>query len=77
MLHGGSGLSDSDFETAVKLGISKVNIFTDIDKAGGAGLQRGLESGAKTKTQLMPFEIAGMKEVVKEKISLFKAAGKA
>ena len=34
VLHGGSGLSDSDFRTAVQKGVCKVNIFTDIDKAG-------------------------------------------
>ncbi len=39
VLHGGSGLSDSDFRTAVKRGICKVNIFTDIDKAGKAGIE--------------------------------------
>ena len=40
VLHGGSGLADDDFRRAVKLGISKVNIFTDIDKAGKAGNKR-------------------------------------
>ena len=77
VLHGGSGLSDSDFETAVKLGISKVNIFTDIDKAGKAGIEKALEAGAKTMTQLMPCELEEMKKTVREKISLFGAAGKA
>lgn len=77
VLHGGSGLADSDFETAVKLGISKVNIFTDIDKAGKAGLEKGMQSGAKTMTQLMPYELEEMKKTVKEKITLFGAVGKA
>jgi fructose-bisphosphate aldolase class II len=34
VLHGGSGLSENDFRMAVKRGICKINIFTDIDKAG-------------------------------------------
>ena len=34
VLHGGSGLSDDDFKTAVKNGISKINIFTDLCIAG-------------------------------------------
>ena len=77
VLHGGSGLSDSDFETAVKLGISKVNIFTDIDKAGRSGLEKGLASGAKAMTRLMPYEIEEMKNTVREKINLFGSSGKA
>ena len=36
VLHGGSGLADDDFRTAIREGICKVNIFTDIDKAGKA-----------------------------------------
>ncbi len=74
VLHGGSGLSDDDFRTAVKLGVSKINIFTDIDKAGRAGIEKGLAEGASTITALMPYQIEAMKEVVGEKISLFGAS---
>lgn len=74
VLHGGSGLSDSDFKTAVKLGISKINIFTDIDKAGKRGIEKGLSAGAKTMMELMPYETDEMKKVVREKISLFGSA---
>ncbi len=77
VLHGGSGLSDSDFETAVKLGISKINIFTDIDKAGKRGIERGLEAGARTMMELMPYETEEMKKVVEEKMRLFGSIGKA
>ena len=71
VLHGGSGLADRDFQTAVQKGICKVNIFTDIDKAGKAGLEAGLAAGAKTMMGLIPYEIQAMKEVVAEKIRLF------
>lgn len=76
VLHGGSGLSDDDFHKAVKLGVSKINIFTDIDKAGRAGVEKGLREGAKTMMQLIPYEIEAMKEVVSEKIRLFGSDGK-
>ncbi|MCR5411054.1 MAG: class II fructose-bisphosphate aldolase [Lachnospiraceae bacterium] len=76
VLHGGSGLADSDFKSAVHLGISKINIFTDIDKAGKAGIEKGLAEGAGTMTALMPYEIEAMKEVVREKITLFGTADK-
>lgn len=71
VLHGGSGLADDDFREAVKRGICKVNIFTDIDKAGKAGIEKGLQEGAKTMMQLIPYEIEAMKEVVREKMGLF------
>ena len=77
VLHGGSGLSDNDFQTAVKQGICKINIFTDIDKAGKAGIEKGLSEGAKSMMELMPYETDAMKAVVWEKISLFGSDGKA
>lgn len=77
VLHGGSGLADSDFRTAVLLGICKINIFTDLDKAGKAGIEKGLAAGEKTMMGLMPYEIDAMKAVVEEKIRLFGSVGKA
>lgn len=77
VLHGGSGLSDDDFKQAVKLGICKINIFTDIDKAGKAGIEKGLAAGAKTMMGLIPYEIEAMKEVVREKLTLFGSVGQA
>lgn len=76
VLHGGSGLSDDDFLRAVKLGVSKVNIFTDIDKAGKCGIEAGIAAGETSVMGLIPYEIAGMKKVVKEKIMLFGSNGK-
>lgn len=77
VLHGGSGLSDNDFRQAVREGICKINIFTDIDKAGKHGIENGLAAGARTMMELIPHEIAAMKEVVRDKITLFGSAGKA
>ena len=77
VLHGGSGLSNDDFKQAVSCGICKVNIFTDIDKAGKAGIEKGLEAGAKTMMGLIPYEIEAMKEVVREKITLFGSIDRA
>ena len=77
VLHGGSGLSDDDFREAVKRGICKINIFTDLDKAGKNGVARGLEEGAASMCSLIPYEIEAMKAVVSEKIYLFGSMGKA
>jgi fructose-bisphosphate aldolase class II len=77
VLHGGSGLADSDFQTAVSKGICKVNIFTDIDKAGKAGVEAGIAAGERTMMGLIPYEIDAMKKVVAEKIRLFGSENKA
>lgn len=77
VLHGGSGLADSDFRTAVQRGICKVNIFTDIDKAGKAGIEAGLAAGAKSMMGLIPYEIEAMKQVVRNKLELFGSVGRA
>ncbi len=77
VLHGGSGLSDSDFRQAVANGVCKVNIFTDIDKAGKRGIEKGLAAGAKSMMGLIPYEIEEMKAVVKEKLTLFGSVGMA
>ena len=75
VLHGGSGLSDDDFKKAVQIGISKINIFTDIDKAGKTGIEAGLQAGAKSMMGLIPYEIDAMKAVVVRKIELFGSKG--
>ena len=77
VLHGGSGLSDDDFSIAIQKGIHKINIFTDIDKAGKNGIEKGLAAGAKTMMELMPYELESMKEVVAEKLRLFGSVNKA
>ena len=77
VLHGGSGLADEDFRMAVRRGVCKVNIFTDIDKAGKAGIEAGLAAGAKTMMGLIPYEIEAMKAVVRNKLELFGSAGHA
>lgn len=71
VLHGGSGLSDRDFREAVGRGICKINIFTDLDKAGKRGIEKGLAAGEKTMMGLIPYEIEEMKTVVREKLKLF------
>lgn len=77
VLHGGSGLSDYDFHEAIKRGICKVNIFTDIDRAGKNGIEKGVAAGAGSLSALIPYIIDAMKEVVRNKIELFGSANRA
>lgn len=77
VLHGGSGLADSDFQEAVQRGVCKVNIYTDLVKAGKAGAGQALADGAPTLTDMIPYEIDAMKRVSAEKMRLFGSAGRA
>ncbi len=78
-LHGGSGTPGHYFEEAVKIGVQKININSDMRKAYRETLERVL---AENKTQyavvkLMDEVIAAVQGVVESKIALFNSAGKA
>ena len=77
VLHGGSGLSDDDFKTAIARGICKVNIFTDINTAGATAAAATLQKGKTALTDLVLPEIAAIESSVTEKMSLFNSSGKA
>ena len=77
VLHGGSGLSDDDFRRAIKEGISKVNIFTDINVAAVEGAKKALADGKNSLTDIIPYEIGAVKDTVKEKMQHFDSIHKA
>lgn len=77
VLHGGSGLADEDFRIAVKRGICKINIFTDIDKAGKKGVEKAINNGANSMLKIIPYEIEEIKKVVAKKIRIFGSDNKA
>lgn len=71
VLHGGSGLSDSDFKKAIACGISKVNIFTDINIAAVEAALRQFSSMEKGIIDLIPATVSAVKKEVMEKLELF------
>lgn len=78
VLHGGSGLSDSDFKECINRGIRKINIFTDMSYAATDGVRNLLKQNKKYHC----YEISeaaenSMKEVVIQKINLFGSNSKA
>ncbi len=77
VLHGGSGLSDDDFRNCIKSGICKINIFTDIDRAGLEAVKKASSEGSKYLTDILPFMMKGVKEATLKKIELFGSSGKA
>ncbi len=76
VLHGGSGLSDEDFREAIRRGIAKVNIFTDISKAQLRGMQEGVRNGVTNAFDLTPYEVRAIESVVEEKMHLFSCVDK-
>lgn len=77
VLHGGSGLSDVAFETAIERGISKVNIFTDVNSALASGAEAALISGKTFGTDLILDEIKYVKKATITKMEIFGCKGKA
>ena len=76
VLHGGSGLTDNDFRQAIKEGISKVNIFTDINVAAVEAEFKKFSSMDKGLIDLIPAAVEAVKQESMKKIKLFSSDGK-
>lgn len=76
VLHGGSGLTDNDFRQAIQEGISKVNIFTDINVAAAKAGADNFTSADKGLTHLIPHVVEAVKEETIKKMQLFDSVGK-
>ncbi|MDI6601624.1 MAG: class II fructose-1,6-bisphosphate aldolase [Thermoanaerobacteraceae bacterium] len=79
VLHGASGLPEEDIKKAVKLGVNKINIDTDIRQAFAAAIRQFLD---ENKEEYDPRKILGvakkaMKDVIKKKIIMFGSDNKA
>ena len=74
VLHGASGISDEDIRQAIDLGIAKINIHTELCLAA----MDAVEKNASQPFLHVEREVrAAVKERALEKITLFKADGKA
>lgn len=79
VLHGASGVPDESIRRAVELGISKINIDTDIRQAFARGVNKVLK---EKPDEFDPRKILGpakaeMKKIIKNKMRLFNCSGKA
>ena len=70
VLHGGSGLSDRALRRAIESGVSKINIFTDINIAGAQGATMALGAGKNLLTDIIPYEVHAIRVQAAEKIRL-------
>jgi fructose-bisphosphate aldolase class II len=78
-LEGASGVPEEHIRKAISLGIAKINIDTDLRLAFTAAVREVLMNSPK---EFDPRKILGpakdaMKQVVKEKMQLFRSSGKA
>lgn len=78
-LHGGSGTPGHYFIDAVKIGVTKVNINSDMRYAYRTTLEKALDADPTeyAVVKLMPQVIAAVQKVVESKIDMFNSAGKA
>ncbi|MBF0748599.1 MULTISPECIES: ketose-bisphosphate aldolase [Mammaliicoccus] len=80
VLHGGSSNPDNEIQEAVKLGINKINISSDIKIAFTNKLREVLEgedNEAREPNVLFPSCIEETKKIAVEKINLFNSVDKA
>ncbi|MCA9348257.1 class II fructose-bisphosphate aldolase [Candidatus Saccharibacteria bacterium] len=77
-LHGGSGTPANFFDDVSRIGVSKININSDMRKAFRDTLVKVLQENPDEYAvmKLMPEVIASIQQVVEEKIKIFGSAGK-
>jgi ketose-bisphosphate aldolase len=78
-LHGGSGTPDHFYKEAVRAGVSKININSDMRYAFRVTLEKVLKDNPDQYAivKLMPEVIAAVQKVVEHKINMFGSADKA
>ena len=75
VLHGGSGLPESEFKKAVENGINKINIFTSTEKNGAESARKLLNDEDKyvvTFDQIARASVDSMQEGIEQHIKMFR-----
>ena len=75
VLHGGSGLTDEDFQNCVANGIAKINIFTDINCAAARAAYDNYREG-RGLTDLQNEITQAVKQETMKKMRVFGSAGR-
>lgn len=74
VMHGGSGVSEENYRTAIKNGICKINYYTYMNKAAGKAVQECLEKNSGDSVffdELSLSATAAMKDNVKAAMEIF------
>lgn len=77
VLHGGSGILPQDFKKAIKLGIQKININTELRLAWKETLKKALEESNEVKPyKILPQVSKAIEDKVEQYIKLFGSSNK-
>lgn len=74
VMHGGSGVSDKDFKTAIQNGIAKINYYTYGAMAGAEAVKKGIKKAGNKKIfyhDIVQLGQNGIKENVKAAMKVF------
>lgn len=80
VLHGGTGLSEQEFKKCIRLGVRKINVFTEIMLEPGKLIKQKLVESPSWKLEyhsLMALSITAMKDAIKRNMDVFGSSGKA
>lgn len=83
VLHGGTGIEEDMIKKSISLGVSKINVNTELQLAFAAATRKYIEEGKDQQgkgfdpRKLLAPGVEAMKEVVREKTKLFGSANKA
>jgi len=76
VLHGGSGISKPQIKKAIKLGIVKINVNTELRIAWKQGIEKALKKGEIKPYNILPEAEKNVQKKVEEKIKLFGSVNK-
>ena len=83
VLHGGTGIPADQITKAIDLGVSKINVNTELQLEFAAGVRRYIEAGKDLEgkgfdpRKLLKPGVDAAKQVVRDKIAMFGSANKA
>ncbi len=77
VIHGGTGLSPTQFQRLIANGVAKINYYTALADAAGEQLAENLQSGARGYTQSVKGMQAAIRDEVERCITLWGSAGRA
>src|SRR5690606_20191349 len=83
VLHGGTGIPEDQIKKAISLGIAKINVNTELQLAFADATRKYIEAGKDLEAKgfdprkLLDPGYKAMKEVVKNKLTMFGSVNKA
>ena len=76
VLHGGSGTPENDIREAIRSGVVKININTELRKAFAEGLKKSLNSGEIVPYKFLLNAKILVEKIVEEKLRIFDSINK-